>query len=63
MKVVVNFDQCMSNAQCVRAAPSVFEVREDGFLYVLQEGPPGSLRAAVAAAARLCPPQAITIEG
>ena len=44
MKVVVNFDQCMSNAQCVRAAPSVFEVREDGLLYVLQEAPPESLR-------------------
>ena len=62
MKVVVNFDQCMSNAQCVRAAPSVFEVREDGLLYVLQEAPPESLRAAVEEAARLCPTQAITIE-
>ena len=63
MKVVVNFDQCMSNAQCVRPAPSVFEVREDGLLYILQEEPPESLRAAVEEAARLCPTQAITIEG
>jgi ferredoxin len=62
MKVVVNFDVCMSNAQCVLAAPEVFEVREDGFLYVLQEEPSEALRAKVENAARLCPTQAITIE-
>jgi ferredoxin len=62
MKVVVNFDACMSNAQCMRAAPTVFEVRDDGYLYVLQETPPQSLRAEVEEAARLCPTQAITIE-
>ncbi len=62
MKVIVDFDACMSNAQCVLAAPDVFEVREDGMLYVLQEEPPESLRAQVENAARLCPTQAITIE-
>ena len=62
MKVIVDFDVCMSNAQCVLAAPDVFEVREDGMLYVLQEEPPESLRAHVENAARLCPTQAITIE-
>jgi ferredoxin len=62
MKVVVNFDVCMGNAQCMLAAPEVFEVREDGMLYVLQEEPPQSLRADVEKAARLCPTQAITIE-
>lgn len=62
MKVVINFDACMSNAQCMRAAPTVFEVRDDGLLYVLQEMPPESLRADVEEAARLCPTQAITIE-
>jgi ferredoxin len=62
MKVVVNFDVCMGNAQCMLAAPEVFEVREDGFLYVLQEEPQEALRAKVENAARLCPTQAITIE-
>lgn len=62
MKVIVDFDACMSNAQCVVAAPDVFEVREDGMLYVLQEEPPESVRAQVENAARLCPTQAITIE-
>lgn len=62
MKVVVNFDVCMSNAQCMLVAPEVFEVREDGMLYVLQEEPPDTLREKVEDAARLCPTQAITIE-
>ena len=62
MKVVVNFDVCMSNAQCMLAAPEVFEVREDGMLYLLQEQPPETLRDKIEDAARLCPTQAITIE-
>lgn len=63
MKVVVDYDACMSNAQCMLACPEVFEVREDGFLYVLNENPPEELRKKVEEAARLCPTQAITIEG
>jgi ferredoxin len=62
MKVIVDFDACMSNAQCVIWAPQVFEVREDGYLYVLNEEPPEELREAVEQAARHCPTQAIRIE-
>ena len=40
MRVVVDFDLCESNALCMAAAPEVFEVRDDDFLYVLQEHPP-----------------------
>lgn len=63
MKVVVNFDLCESNAVCMGIAPEVFEVRDDDFLYVLQENPPEELREKVTEAARRCPKQAITIEG
>ena len=63
MKVVVDFDLCQSNAVCQGIAPQVFEVRDDGYLYVLQEEPPEELRAKVEDAARACPTQAITIEG
>jgi ferredoxin len=41
----------------------VFEVRDDGYLYILQEEPPEDLRGKVEEAARVCPTQAITIEG
>jgi ferredoxin len=63
MKVVVDFDKCNSNAVCQSVAPEVFEVREDNFLYILQENPPEDLRAKVQAAVRSCPTKAISIEG
>lgn len=62
MKVVVDFDTCQSNAVCQGIAPEVFEVRDDGFLYILQENPSEELRSKVEDAARSCPVQAITIE-
>ncbi|HZU73451.1 MAG TPA: ferredoxin [Acidimicrobiales bacterium] len=61
MKVVVDFDVCQSNAVCMSIAPEVFEVRDDGFLYILAENPPEDLRPKVEEAARMCPTQAITI--
>ena len=63
MRVVVDYDLCESNALCMAAAPEVFEVRDDDFLYVLQDEPPEDLRGKVEEAARRCPKQAITIEG
>ncbi|HUR77432.1 MAG TPA: ferredoxin [Acidimicrobiales bacterium] len=63
MKVVVDFDICQSNAVCMDIAPKVFEVRDDGFLYILIEEPPESMRAEVEEAAERCPTGAITIEG
>jgi ferredoxin len=62
MKVVVNFDLCESNAVCMGIAPEVFEVRDDDFLYILQEEPAEELRGKVEEAARRCPKQAIAIE-
>ena len=62
MRVVVNFDLCESNALCMDACPEVFEVRDDDFLYILDEHPPDELRVKVEQAARACPKQAITIE-
>jgi ferredoxin len=61
MRIVVDFDQCESNAQCVEAAPEVFEVRDDDLLYVLDEEPAEELREKVEAAVRACPKQAIRI--
>jgi ferredoxin len=63
MRVVVDFDLCESNAVCMGIAPEVFEVRDDDFLYVLQEEPDESLRAKVEESVARCPKQAISIEG
>ena len=60
-RVVVDFDKCESNALCMGVAPEVFEVRDDDFLYVLDETPPDELRERCNEAARICPKQAIEI--
>ena len=60
-KVGVDLDLCESNALCMVAAPEVFEVRDDGFLYVLNEHPGEELREKVRQAANGCPTGAITI--
>ena len=62
MKVQVDFDKCKSNAVCMRAAPEVFEVRDDGFLYILQEEPKSEQHKRVRAAAKGCPTGVITLD-
>jgi ferredoxin len=61
MKVVVDFDRCESNAVCMGIVPEVFEVRDDDFLYVLDENPPEALRPRVEEAVRSCPKAAISL--
>ncbi len=63
MKVNVDFDVCASTGACMQVCPEVFEVRSDGYLYVLQESPPEELRDKVRTAADMCPTAAITVEG
>ncbi|MFV0524706.1 MAG: ferredoxin [Acidimicrobiales bacterium] len=62
MKVVVDYDLCESNAVCMGIAPEVFEVREDDFLYVLNENPPPEQWDKVREAVERCPKQAISLE-
>ena len=62
MKVSVDFDTCEGNAVCMSICPEVFEVRDDGFLYLLQEEPGEELRDKLKGAERSCPTQAITVQ-
>jgi ferredoxin len=62
MRVVVNFDTCNSNAVCMGLVPEVFEVRADGFLYILDENPAESFRPQLEQAVLECPTQSITVE-
>ena len=61
MKVSVDFDVCASTGACMQVCPEVFEVRSDGYLYVLQDQPPDDLGEKVNEAADLCPTGAITV--
>ncbi len=62
VKIVVDFDLCESNAVCMGIAPEVFEVRDDDFLYILDENPGPELHDRVREAVERCPKQAITLE-
>lgn len=61
MKVVVDFDLCQSHGLCTQTVPEVFELRDDGFLYILNETPPDALRKKLEAAVRECPTGAISL--
>lgn len=61
MRVVVDYDLCESNAICMGILPEVFEVRDDDFLYVLNENPPEEMRSRLEEAVARCPKQAISI--
>ena len=62
MKVTVDFDRCSSNAVCMSIVPEVFEVRDDGYLYVLNEEPGEEYAERVREAAASCPNGAISVE-
>ena len=62
MKIVVDFDLCQSHGLCTQAAPELFEIRDDGFLYILDATPPEALRGKLEKAVRECPTAAISIE-
>jgi ferredoxin len=63
MRVTVDLDLCASTGGCAHQAPTVFEIRDDGMLHILQEEPNEDLRAQVTAAEELCPTGAIVIVG
>lgn len=63
MKVSVDYDVCASTGSCMQVCPEVFEVRSDGYLYILLENPGEELREKVEQDADLCPTAAITVEG
>ena len=57
-KVIADYDRCKSHAECMRIVPEVFEVRDDGYMYILVEDIDESLRSRVDEAVDACPPQA-----
>jgi ferredoxin len=60
-QVDADFDLCESNAVCMGIAPEVFEVRDDGYLYILQENPPEELMNRVHEAVAACPKRALSV--
>ena len=63
MKIEIDLDLCQGHGQCVESAPEVFEVRDDGYAYLLTDDVPESQRANVIDAAKRCPIDAIRVSG
>jgi ferredoxin len=63
MRVIIEEDKCCGAGQCVMAAPTVFDQREeDGIVILLDETPPDDKLDEVKQAIRLCPALAIKVE-
>ena len=63
MRVIVDLLKCESNGLCMGQAPDVFLVNDDDELVVLQAEPAEELRSQVERAVKMCPKQALTLEG
>ena len=61
MKVTVDYDLCASTGSCVQTCPEVFEIRSDGYLYLLMEQIPPELEKSAREAEELCPTGAIEL--
>jgi ferredoxin len=62
MRVIVNYDLCTSNAVCMGIAPEVFEVRDDGYMYVLNDQPGPEFDERLREAVASCPNGALSLE-
>ena len=62
MKVVVDYEVCASNAVCMGIAPEVFEVRDDGYMYILNDQPGPEFDERLREAVAGCPNGALSLE-
>ncbi len=61
MRIEADLDLCQGHAMCELEAPGVFSVPRKGKVTVAEPAPPESQRAAVEAAVRFCPTQALRL--
>jgi len=57
-----DFEACQGYANCVDAAPEVYDIDDDGVVVVLREQITDEERPRIEEAARSCPVSALTIE-
>lgn len=62
MKPKIDQDLCIGDGICEEVCPEVFELRDDGLAYVINEEPDDSLDATVQEAIESCPTEAIIDE-
>jgi len=62
MHLVIDHDECIGCGQCEQVSPEVFELRDDGLAYVINEEPGENLVAEIDEAIEECPTGAISWE-
>ena len=62
MKPTVDQELCIGDGICEDLSPEVFELRDDGLVYVINEDPDESLWPAIKEAVDECPTDAIVLE-
>jgi ferredoxin len=61
-KPVIDHEECIGDGICEQICPEVFELREDGLAYVINESPDDSLQSKIEEAIEECPTSAISWE-
>lgn len=62
MKIKLDLELCQSHGLCVEVAPEVFELRDDGFLYLLDATMDLKVQSKLEKAAVECPTGAIALQ-
>jgi len=62
MKIKVDLELCQSHGLCTEVAPEIFELRDDGFLYLREAAAEQAARATLEKAALECPTGAIALQ-
>ena len=62
MKPKIIADECIGDGICEEICPEVFELRDDGLAYVIEEDPDDSLSDKIEEAIEECPTSAIVLE-
>ncbi len=62
MKPKIIADECIGDGICEEISPEVFELRDDGLAYVINEDPDASLQDKIDEAIEECPTSAIVME-
>lgn len=62
IKVTIDHDLCIGDGICETICPQVFELRDDGLAYVIDENPSEDLRDEIQEAVDGCPTECIFLE-
>ena len=62
MKPKIIADECIGDGICEEISPEVFELRDDGLAYVIDEAPGAELQDKIEEAIEECPTSAIVLE-